>query len=158
MAATTTAFNDLLKQLRTDFADLTFESDESFRWSPSARTVYYDPKDFSNTPLLLHEAAHGVLGHQSYDYDIDLLKLERQAWNKAHELGEHYGVAITDETVEDAIDSYRDWLHARSTCPSCSRNGIQSSSDTYECLVCSEKWQVNDARSCGLRRSKITQK
>ncbi len=154
MAVITTEFNDLLKQLQTDYPGLKLEAGDDFRWSPLTKTVHYDTRrtTTSGYPLLLHEAAHGILGHESYKYDIDLLKLEREAWNKARELGERYGLPITENNIEDSLDSYRDWLHARSTCPACSRNGVQSGDNTYECLVCSAKWQVNDARSCGLKR------
>lgn len=154
MAATTTAFNNLLKKLRKDHSSLTFEPGDDFRWTPSTKTVYY-LAEVDDPATLLHEAAHGALGHVSYVGDVELLHLEREAWNKAIELGKAYDVIISEEEVEDALDTYRGWLHARSLCPSCQQNGVQKSENLYLCLVCNQQWKVNDARHCGLKRLKI---
>ena len=155
MAATTTAPNNLLQTLKSKFPELIFTPSDEFRWSSSAQTVFYDTNDPNNTPVLLHETAHGVLGHHQYNYDIDLIKLEREAWNKAVALSNELNAPIDEEIIETALDSYRDWLHSRSTCPACGKNGAQASLDTYECLVCQQKWRVNDARNCGLKRRKL---
>ena len=156
MAATTTVFSDLLRQLQTDWPLLTFAPGDISRWSSETATVHYNAQEDHSAVTLLHETAHGLLGHTSYDYDIDLIKLERAAWHKATELGKHYGVDIDDNTIELALDSYRDWLHARSTCPTCGRNGAQTNEHQYTCLVCEAHWHVNDARNCGLKRRKLT--
>jgi hypothetical protein len=155
MAVTTTAFNDLLARLRSDFPGLTFTQGDTFHWSPDEKTVYYPPNYAENAPQLLHEAAHGVLGHRQYENDLGLIKLEREAWNKATALGASYGISFDPEEIEDALDSYREWLHARSTCPRCHQNGLQTTPDTYACLICDQQWHVNDARTCGLKRTKI---
>lgn len=154
MAATTTAFSNLLAKLRDAFPHIKFSEGDQFRWSPTTQTVFYKSTD-SELVTLLHETAHATLQHTSYTYDIDLLHLERDAWNKTLELGELYGVEIDDESVETALDTYRDWLHARSLCPACRQNGVQSSENTYSCVICGQQWSVNDARSCGLKRHKI---
>ena len=143
MVATTTVSKNLLNNLRRDFPDITFAPSEEFRWSPSTNTVFYAGTHSDDLPLLLHETAHGVLGHTGYVYDIDLVKLERDAWSKAQELGERYGVIIDEGTVEDALDTYRDWLHSRSLCPACQQNGAQTAPETYSCVP------------CGLRRTLI---
>lgn len=153
MAATTTAFNSLLQRLSSENPAISFEAGDDFRWSSSLQTVYYKPgKDLVT---LLHETAHALLNHTGYEHDIDLIHLEREAWNTTTRLGEKYNVAINSETVESALDTYRDWLHARSLCPSCRQNGIQTAENTYTCVICGQKWTVNDARSCGLKRHKI---
>lgn len=154
MVATTTAFNNLLQQLRSNFPEILFEQGDDFRWSPGVKTVYY-PADGTETAMLLHETAHASLGHTDYDHDIDLIHLERAAWNTTIELGEKFGVPVDVETVESALDTYRDWLHARSLCPNCRQNGVQTTENTYTCVLCHQKWTVNDARSCGLKRHKL---
>lgn len=151
MAATTTAFNSLLQKLEADFPDINFETSDEFRWSPSAHTVYYSSEN-PDTATLLHETAHALLDHTGYEHDIDLIHLERDAWNKTVELGKKYELSIDTETVETALDTYRDWLHARSLCPSCHQNGVQTAENAYTCVICGQKWTVNDARSCGLKR------
>ncbi len=153
MAATTTAFNSLLQKLKSEYSDVTFESSDDFRWSSSLSTVYYKPG--KDVITLLHETAHALLNHTGYEHDIDLIHLEREAWNKTLELGKQYGVAVDPEIVENALDTYRDWLHARSLCPLCKQNGVQTAENTYTCVICGQKWTVNDARSCGLKRHKI---
>lgn len=156
MGATTTAFKSLLKQLKADYPELKFVSSDDYRWSFEDQSVYYDENNSINAPLLLHETAHGLLGHEAYSADINLIKLERDAWTKAEELAQKYSVTIAESTREDALDSYREWLHTRSLCPTCGKNGIQTDSNLYECLVCSAKWRVNDAKNCGLRRQLTT--
>jgi len=78
--------------------------------------------------------------------------MERQAWDYTIKLAPKYNVAISDDMVQLTLDSYRDWLHARSTCPNCKATGVQTEKYTYVCPACSRKWQVNEARTCALRR------
>ncbi len=155
MAVITMAFSDLVKRLQSDYKELDFVVDDVFYWSAKQKTVFYSQSSMQNAPQLLHEVAHGILGHHTYTRDINLLRLERAAWNKALEIAEHYNVEITDEIVEDALDSYRNWLHARSTCPRCTKTGIQTSTNLYRCVVCDQTWHTNDARTCGLKRTKV---
>lgn len=155
MGATTTVFKSLLKQLASDFPTLHFVPGDEYRWSSSEKTVYFDQHGPENAPLLLHEAAHGILGHEAYTRDIELIRLEREAWTKAEELGQKYNSVISEDTREDALDSYREWLHARSLCPSCTQNGIQVAPDRYACILCHGEWQVNEAKQCGLRRKRL---
>jgi hypothetical protein len=154
MAVTTTAFNNLLSQLKTDFPDISFSPGDEFRWSPSAATVWYTSKDH-DAVTLLHETAHALLGHEGYKRDIELIRLERDAWKEATRLGEKYAIPISEAHVEDALDTYRDWLHARSLCPTCRQNGVQEDENHYACVICGQKWSVNDARHCGLKRQKV---
>ncbi len=145
--------NLLLTKLKADFPAIQFKPGESFLWSPSERTLYYSPLDNEDSAaLLLHELSHGLLGHNDYRHDITLVAMERSAWNRAVELGSEYGHTISDEVIENHLDTYRDWLHARSTCPNCSANGHQTEQYAYKCLACGHKWRVNEARICALRR------
>lgn len=147
--------SSLSRSLRTAFPHLVFQASDDFHWSPETKTVHY----CTNEELpdeLLHETAHGLLGHTHYERDIDLLKIERDAWSYAQkELAPRFNVEIADTTIEDALDSYRDWLHARSRCPHCSQTGIQTETKTYKCLACNESWHTNEARRCALRRYKL---
>ncbi|NCU29868.1 hypothetical protein EOL73_02480 [Candidatus Saccharibacteria bacterium] len=155
MVATTTAFSDLVNQLQNNFVDLKFALGSDFSWSADQKTVYYPRSTMQHAPQLLHEAAHGILGHSTYSRDLDLLKLEREAWSKAIELSKQYNIVISEDTVEDALDTYRDWLHARSSCPNCGKTGVQASAKLYKCVICPQSWRANDARTCGLKRTKL---
>jgi hypothetical protein len=123
-------------------------------WSSAEQTVYYG----KNTAELLHELGHALLDHKDFIQDIELLHIERDAWEKARQLAPQYKVKIDDDLIETALDGYRDWLHARSLCPRCHQTGLQDSQTLdYYCVNCNARWQVNDARSCGLKRRMINQ-
>ena len=144
--------NSLLLSLQSEYPKLLFTPGDRFAWSPDAHTVFYDTADPDNTDLLLHELGHGLLGHRDYSKDIELVAMETEAWDKAIELANDRGITIEDETVQNNLDTYREWLHARSTCPSCEATGYQTGKSEYRCVACSHEWRVNEARICALRR------
>lgn len=118
--------------------------------------MYYNESS-DDAALLLHELAHAVLKHADYTRDIELIEMERDAWDHARTvLAPRYSVPIDDAIIEDSLDTYRDWLHARSTCPDCQAIGIQIKLHHYRCLACGAQWKVNDARICALRRYKLS--
>lgn len=142
----------LLETLKHDFPHIDFYKGDIFRWSPSDKIVYYvNTKDAAS---LLHEVAHAALGHTRYHYDIELLRMEREAWDQAINLAKKYSVDISSEHIESILDTYRDWLHDRSLCPTCTATGIQIEANHYSCLACSDEWRANEARVCALRRYK----
>lgn len=143
----------LLDQLQYDFPLIRFQAAERFYWAPHEHTVYYS--DSEDSSQLLHETAHALLGHDAYNLDIELIAMERDAWTKANALAKQYNITFSNEHHHMAMESYREWIHARSTCPVCQASGVQTSKDTYRCLACTAKWQVNNARQCELRRSLI---
>lgn len=158
MDATTMAETDLLlAKLRSDFPDLTFSVDSTFRWSPEEQTIYVGKlKSNRDNATLLHELGHAMAGHTDFEHDIDLIKMEREAWTKAQAVAPTYDVTIDEDDIEAALDTYRDWLDARSRCPNCSQTGVQEKADIYNCLICRVGWRVNDARQCGLKRYRLS--
>ncbi len=148
----------VLEKLKNDasgiphLAHLTFQQGEVFGWDHTACAITYNPTIPHATTYLLHEYGHALLDHQSYNHDIDLIKMERAAWDKALEIAPGYHVAIDADLIEDSLDTYRDWLHSRSLCPNCSATGIQMAQASYECIACHHTWHVNEARNCALRR------
>jgi len=143
----------LIKKLKLDYPSFDFVKSDRYSWSPASQSIQY--VDDNNFEQLLHELSHGLLGHSDYNRDIELLGMERDAWNKALTISSKYGVTIDKEIIESNLDSYREWLHSRSLCPNCDANGLQISKDTYECPACLNRWRVNDARICALRRYNI---
>jgi hypothetical protein len=142
----------LATKLQKDFPALIFTRSDTFRWAPQTKTIFYDQSSDYEASLL-HELAHALLEHAEYTKDISLIEMERDAWELAVQtLAKKYDVNIGDDTVQDALDTYRDWLHARSTCPHCQATGVQTKKDHYKCLACETTWRVNEARLCGLRR------
>lgn len=133
---------------------LLFASGEGFLWSPEDGTVTLNPNDPDYQSYTLHELGHAMLGHQAFDLDINLIHIERDAWQAAKQIAGELGIDIDPELVEDSLDTYREWLHERSSCPNCDSNGIQDKPHSYVCIACGQHWTVNDGISCSLRRVK----
>lgn len=148
----------LLDKLTADYPQFVFQNASVSYWSARAQTVFYhDCETSEGLATLLHELGHAVAGHSSYHKDIELLGCEREAWRHAHQIARTYGITLDPEFVESHIDTYREWLHARSRCPSCLSAGIQLSTLHYSCVLCQTTWTANDARQCGLKRYTKTQ-
>jgi hypothetical protein len=148
----------LADNLQKDYPQFSFTAGGEFRWAPDNQSIFYDQAS-SDTAALLHELSHAILAHTDYHRDVELLELERAAWRfAAGHLAKKYKVVISNDQIEDSLDSYRDWLHARSTCPNCKAIGLQTKPDQYKCIACFEVWRVNDARACALRRYKVKTK
>lgn len=149
---------NILKIVKSDFPDITFLEGDVFAWSPNSSTITYQKLNSSKHILrLLHEIAHAQLKHRSYKKDVELIKMENEAWQySVNVLAPRYQIKadMNDEQIQDDLDSYRDWLHKRSVCPQCSAVGIQSEKQKYRCLNCQAVWRVNEARNCQLKRYK----
>lgn len=148
----------LLSHLKADYPQFTYRQGSRFSWSASDNTIQYSKEGKDLSVYLLHELSHAILGHSEYDSDIKLIAMERQAWEKTLELAKKYDISVTDEFIQNNLDSYRDWLHARSLCPNCDSVGLQTKKRTYKCPACDHLWLANEARSCALRRYNITNK
>jgi len=159
MAVTSTPkINSVFKRIVSDFLSLTFEEGDNFHWSASRRIITHpEISELDDLYQLLHEVGHANLNHDNYRSDAELIDMELAAWNyAAKKLAPRYGLTLSvdDDIVQDSLDSYREWLHARSTCPECGSVGIEEAADNYSCFACRSKWSVNEARSCQLRRYK----
>lgn len=123
---------------------------EMFRWNPQHQFVEYIPDESQQIEpalLLLHEIGHGLLQHQTYHSDIDLLRKEVQAWSKARTLAKEVGIDFNEEVAETCLDTYRYWTEKRSTCPDCDFTGYQDKDNFYHCLNCRGQWKVNAAQN-----------
>ena len=149
------SMSSLIHKLKTDFWQLNFLPAEQFSWSPVTKTVFYAANEPNAPLLLLHELGHATLEHHDYQRDISLLAMETAAWGVAAELASTYKVRMSDDVIQDHLDTYRDWLHARSTCPECGATGYQTEARQYRCVACSHEWRVNEARGCALRRYQV---
>ena len=153
-ATTMPSTSSLVHKLTQEYPQFTFVPDSEFHWSPQKKSIFYAQ---DSAALLLHELAHALLGHTSYARDVVLIEMERDAWAYARTtLAPQYNLKITDDEIDSSLDTYRDWLHARSICPECKATGVQIQTDEYKCLACYTHWHVNEARTCALRRYKVT--
>lgn len=135
-----------------DHPQFRFQLSDDFYWSSSNNTIYYTTEGEHCPELLLHELSHAILKHCSFSFDIELIAIERQAWDYAKKLALSYKVEISDNFIQDQLDTYRDWIHDRSTCPKCKANGLQNTKSSYQCIACKSEWTVNDARERQLKR------
>lgn len=141
----------LLERIATDYPDLEFIESAHFSWHAGKKHVSFK-KVGKNTEhnmwALLHELGHALLGHAGYKHDIELLQLEVAAWEKGRRLAEHYGLAVNEDYIQDCLDTYRDWLHLRATCPTCFARSLQTTEKRYRCFNCQTEWQVSRSRLC----------
>lgn len=145
-----------LNRLKRWFPDLVFREGGVFCWSPETREVIYNPASDERTApwSLLHEASHALLNHTTYGTDFELLRLELTAWERAKELARKLDIVIDENHVQDCLDSYRDWIYARSICPRCSTKSLQQNDlRHYYCFNCHEVWQVTPSRFCRAYRA-----
>ena len=127
--------NDLLENLRCDYPDLKFKKGVRFSFRPPA-TIVVGPAEPNDSLLLLHELGHALSGHKSFNLEAERLKMEREAWEKARELCNKYGVTYDEELVETELDTYRDWLDKKSRCPKCGLTRYQTPDGVWHCPRC----------------------
>lgn len=150
VVTTMPSIQSLVNKLSALYPNYQWQVADKFAWNPASKTISYISG--GSHAQLLHELGHAELRHDTYARDIELLRLERAAWTKAETIATDLGLTISQDIVEDHLDSYRDWLHQRSTCPRCNATGIQIDDQHYSCLECDSVWKVNEARNCGLKR------
>lgn len=160
MAATTTSnktSRKFISQITKDYPQFKFAPGAQEHWSPRTNTITYSESEPAEELRygLLHELAHALLGHDTYNSDFELLKLEVQAWDLAAKIGKKYGIKLDDGHIQDCLDTYRDWLHRRSKCPACGMHVLQKDSNSYQCFNCGTAWQVSARRFARAYRRKL---
>ncbi len=125
----------LLEKLKDTYVEFNFRPADRFLFRPP-KTIYYieDAEDFDS--LLLHELGHAILGHKTFKTDIERLKMERSAWEKASEIAKNLKITINQDLIELELDTYRDWLHQKSKCKKCGLTRYQTPDGKYHCPQC----------------------
>lgn len=145
-----------LKDIFSAFPEVNFQPGEQLAWQPEYSIVTYPDTDKVDVSIyygLIHEVAHSKLDHKTFEHDIELLKMERDAWDLAKKLAaDNFGAPLKTEYAEECLDSYRDWLYLRSKCPKCQLVGFQVSQNAYSCPHCLIDWSVPESRLCTVRR------
>ncbi len=138
----------ILQQIRIDYRDVKFVASNKSRWDPKSKQIFYNLEQPNILWSVLHEIGHMQAGHSTYKNDLELLKMESEAWTYAKQLSKNYNITIENDYIEDCLDSYRDWLHKRSSCTRCSQTGLQTDNSTYICVNCGQQWRVSKSRFC----------
>ncbi|HVX56873.1 MAG TPA: hypothetical protein VHA37_04015 [Candidatus Saccharimonadales bacterium] len=150
--------DQLIAELQARFPALRFAPADYFSWSPETGEIFYEAgrNDEQARWSLLHESGHALAGHRSYRADVELLRLEVDAWERARQLAVELGLAIDEEHIQECLDTYRDWLYKRSICPTCGTKSLQQGDFVhYRCFNCNAVWRVSASRFCrAYRRSK----
>lgn len=146
----------LITKLQAHFPDLRFTPGQQFCWSPETGEIFYKmaARGAPSSWSLLHETGHALLKHKNYQADFHLLRLEIEAWERARELADGLGMSIDEDHIQDCLDTYRDWLHKRSICPTCATKCLQQDDyQHYRCFNCHTVWRVSASRFCRAYRS-----
>lgn len=125
----------LVKKLKVDYPEFKFVIGKKFLFR-YPKTIVIGPAESNSDLLLLHELGHAILGHQDFKTDVMRLKMEVEAWEEARKLSEKYGIEFDDDSVQNELDTYRDWLHKKSRCPKCGLTRFQSADGVYHCPRC----------------------
>ncbi len=164
VGAKTTEAEVFLECLKADFPDLRFVQGRKFAFRPPRTIMVESFGDGSGVMtgeklsrateeapseaakgrpdigewklLLLHELGHATLGHRNFKTNVERLKMEVAAWEKAREFTSLYGVEFDDELMESELDSYRDWVHQKSRCPKCGLTRYETPEGGYHCPRC----------------------
>lgn len=124
-----------LRQLKEDFSEFKFINGKKFAFRPPKTIVLGSPEPFSEL-LALHEVSHAILKHRTFKMDVERLRMENEAWEKARELAADYGIDVDEDLIQDELDTYRDWLHAKSKCKKCGLTCYQDLDGIYHCPRC----------------------
>ncbi len=127
--------------------DLVGKDDDSLLWATKTEQNNYKKTDqVASEPekseqnyyclQLLHEIGHGLLGHRTFRTDVERVKMECAAWEKARELAQKYKIYYDEDFVEDELDTYREWLHHRARCKKCGATRYQDAKGRYRCPMC----------------------
>ncbi|MBR3328976.1 hypothetical protein IKG29_00385 [Candidatus Saccharibacteria bacterium] len=126
---------EFLNQLKTDYPELKFREGRKFAFRPP-KTIVLGPLEPFSELLTLHEVSHALLGHKDFRTDVERLKMESNAWEKAKELAERYNIEVDEDMIQNELDTYRDWLHRKSRCPVCGLTRFQTYDKKYHCPRC----------------------
>ena len=137
----------LIAAIKEDYPDFTIKQGSRFCWKPPKTIIYepetaYPPAHFAL--LTLHELGHAVSGHKDYKTTVERLKIESEAWCAARRLFKNYqkrGIlpknwTFNEEFIEQELDTYRGWLHLKTTCKTCGLTMYQTKDGTFHCPRC----------------------
>ena len=124
------------------YPDFSWQLGTRFKYRPE-KTIMIDQNSPAPWPyfalLTLHELGHALSHHKDYKTDVERLRIESEAWQRAkREITAHpnWGVAYDEEFAEYELDSYRDWLHQKSKCKKCGLTRYQTTDGKYHCPQC----------------------
>lgn len=139
--------NALITHLETAYPQFHFHRDKNrFKFRFPDQIFLENPEKWGEPPEFfalqaLHELGHALCKHKDYTTDVLRLKIEREAWETAKTAYKKLPKTLKtfawdDDFVENALDSYRDWLHTRSKCKKCGLTRYQTEDGAWHCPRC----------------------
>lgn len=154
-----------VRQLERDFKEVKFKWNAprfSYRLKNGVPTVFLGPACPNFALLALHELGHVLCKHKDYKVDVQRVKIESEAWERAKTVllkyqkqaeiadgqkGSGFKKAENGEIAEilpewdedfaqEELDTYRDWLHMKSKCRKCGLTRYQTEDGEYHCPRC----------------------
>lgn len=126
---------NFLEEVKSAYPEFNFKPGKRFSFRPQKTIIY--PKTKNNFELLLlHELGHALNGDFSFKTDVERLKIESNAWEKARELANSFQIAFDEDLAQQELDSYRNWLHQKSLCKKCGLTRYQTPDGIYHCPHC----------------------
>ena len=163
------AEQDFVHQLELDYPEVKFVWGRprfSYRLKNGVPTVFLGEPQPNFGLLALHELGHALCGHKDYKVDVQRIKIESEAWERAKTVygdyvkrlqkneaaaggnlsdneigdgGQSLSVILPEwdeDFVQEKLDTYRDWLHAKSRCKKCGLTRYQTENGEYHCPRC----------------------
>ncbi|MBR5389409.1 hypothetical protein IK146_02525 [Candidatus Saccharibacteria bacterium] len=124
-----------LNMLQESYPDYVFKPGRKFLFRPP-KSIYYLESDENFRLLILHELAHALLGHYTFDRSLERLQIERDAWAKTRELCQLHSIPYDDNLAETELNTYRDWVHQKTLCKRCGLSCLEVSSESLYCPFC----------------------
>ncbi len=136
---------EFVRLLERDFKEVRFVWDSprfSYRLKNGTPTIFLGGPQPNFGLLALHELGHALCGHKDYKVDVERIKIESEAWERAKTVYYDYqkqGIILPEwdeDFVQEKLDTYRDWLHGKSRCKKCGLTGYQTEDGRYHCPRC----------------------
>lgn len=127
--------DSFLKKIESLYPEFVFKPGKKFLFRPK-NTIFYVKNSTHFELLLLHELGHALLGHYNFGTGLSRLKMESAAWDKARSLAHQFDITIDEDFIESELDTYRNWLHSRLTCPHCGLVRLETKDQKLICPRC----------------------
>lgn len=131
---------EFLETIKIKYSNFSFKSGSKFLFRPR-KTIYYLEENPNFCLLLLHELAHALLGHFSYETSLERLEIERDAWEKTKKLCKIHSIPYLEDFAEEELDTYRNWTHQKTLCKNCGLTCIEIDLNHLYCPLCRKTYK-----------------
>ena len=91
---------EFLQRLKGDFPEFRFIEGTKFTFRPP-KTIVLGPSEPFSELLALHEVSHAILKHKTFRMDVERLRMESEAWEKARGLALKYDIEVNEKNRKE---------------------------------------------------------